>query len=315
MPSHLRLRRFSRFALIVLTNLALSAVVFALDDGPAAAADAAGEGAAPTEQHAHTVMETILGGGPLIIAIWFAILATSVTMVTLIVQNIMTLKPSKLCPPPLVESLRQTIGSGNYQEAWEICRQNNNYLSNVLRSALTRVGRGKEAVEDAVAEMGLREATILRTRNSYLSVIGVVSPMIGLLGTVIGMMGAFAVLGATGISNPQALAARIGEVLMATASGLFIAIPAFIAYYIFRNMSQKCVVLADDTVNTLLLDIPYDELSGVQIGENFSSGAPAQGGSRKVSMALTTNCPVCGGGVAPGVNPCPHCGATLDWAA
>ena len=132
------------------------------------------------------------------------------------------------------------------------------------------------------------------------------------------MMGAFAVLGQSGISNPQALAARIGEVLMATASGLFIAIPAFVAYYIFRNMSQKCVVLADDAVNSLLLDIPYDELAGVQIGENFNAGAPMpgmSGGARKVSMALTTNCPVCGGGVTPGINPCPHCGATLDWAA
>ncbi len=307
MISHIRLRRLSSLALFIAMNAALSVTVFAQEA-------AEGEGAAPAAEQ-HTILQQIMEGGPLIILIWIAILGTSVTMVTLIVQNIMTLKPTKLCPPPLVQSLQQTIGAGNYQEAWEICRQNNNYLANVLKGALTRVGRGKEAVEDAVAEMGLREATLLRTRNSYLSVIGVVSPMIGLLGTVIGMMGAFAVLGATGISNPQALAARIGEVLMATASGLFIAIPAFVAYYVFRNMSQKCVVLADDTVNTLLLDIPYEELSGVQIGENFSAGAPAHGGSRKVSMALKTNCPVCGGGVAPGVNPCPHCGATLDWAA
>ena len=186
----------------------------------------------------------------------------------------------------------------------------------MLRAGLARIGRGKEAVEDALAEHGLREATLLRTRNSYLSVIGVVAPMIGLLGTVIGMIGAFAVLGTSGISNPQALAARIGEVLIATASGLFIAIPAFIAYYIFRNMSQKAIVIADDTVNSLVIDIPYEELSGVQIGDNFSSGAAMpMGGARKVSMALTTNCPVCGGSVTPGVNPCPHCGATLDWAA
>lgn len=308
MPSHIRLRHLPNLMLLALMNAALSVSAFAQE-----AAEEGAEAAAAPEQH--TILQQIIDGGPLIIMIWIAILATSVIMVTLIVQNVMTLKPSKLCPPPLVQSLQQTIAAGNYQEAWEICRQNNNYLANVVKSALTRIGRGKEAVEDAVAEMGLREATMLRTRNSYLSVIGVVSPMIGLLGTVIGMMGAFAVLGATGISNPQALAARIGEVLMATASGLFIAIPAFIAYYVFRNMSQKCVVLADDTVNTLLLDIPYEELSGVQIGENFSAGAPAAGGARKVSMALTTNCPVCGGGVAPGVNPCPHCGATLDWAA
>ena len=78
------------------------------------------------------------------------------------------------------------------------------------------------------------------------------------------------------------------------------------------------IVHADDVVNQLLVDIPYDELSGVQIGENFSAGVPlpgATGGVRKVSMALTTACPVCNGAVTPGVNPCPHCGATLDWAA
>jgi biopolymer transport protein ExbB len=307
MLSQPRLSRHLHLILFSAMQFAMAAAAFAQEDAPA-------DDAAPVAEQ-HTVLEMILGGGPLIIMIWIAILATSVIMVTLIVQNIMTLKAARLAPPPLVQSLQQTIAAGNYQEAWEICRQNNNYLANVLKAGLTRIGRGKEAVEDAVSEHGLREATLLRTRNSYLSVIGVVAPMIGLLGTVIGMMGAFAVLGASGISNPQALAARIGEVLMATASGLFIAIPAFIAYYVFRNMSQKVIVMADDTVNNLLLDIPYDELQGVQIGENFNAGAPAMGGARKVSMALTTNCPVCGGSVTPGVNPCPHCGATLDWAA
>jgi biopolymer transport protein ExbB len=91
-----------------------------------------------------------------------------------------------------------------------------------------------------------------------------------------------------------------------------------VAYYVFRNISQMCIVHADDVVNNLLLDIPYDELAGVQIGENFDAGAPAAGynpGVRKVSIALTTACPVCNGAVTPGVNPCPHCGTTLDWAA
>lgn len=278
------------------------------------------EGDAPAAlTHAdQSIFDTIREGGPLIMAIWIAIVATSITMVTLIIQNAMQLRKDKLAPPPLINSLRQLIAAGNYQEAWETCNANKNYLANVLKAGLARLGRGKEAVEDGVAEHGLREATLLRTRNSYLSVIGVVSPMIGLLGTVIGMMGAFAVLAGSGISDPRALSGKIGEVLLATASGLFIAIPAFVAYYVFRNVSQMCIVHADDVVNSLLLDIPYDELAGVQIGENFSAGV--QGGNfgaaaRKVSMALTTNCPICNGSVSAGVNPCPHCGATLDWAA
>lgn len=297
------LRRYLPFAVFLAVLAIGHATGFAQDEAVA-------------EDKQHTILETILEGGPLIIAIWLAIIATSVTMVTFIVQGLLTLRKEKLAPPPLIESLRQTVHSGNYQEAWEICNANKNYLANVLKAALTRIGRGKVAVEDAIVEHGLREATVLRTRNSYLSVIGVIAPMIGLLGTVIGMIGAFAVLGQSGISDPRALASRIGEVLIATASGLFIAIPAFIFYYVFRNMSQQCIVHADDVVSTLVQDIPYEELDGVRIGEDFNAGAGmVMGGTRKVSMALTTNCPVCNGAVTPGINPCPHCGATLDWAA
>jgi len=299
------LRRYLPTLVLVALSALLGSTAFAEGE------EAAGDGG-------HSVLQVILDGGPLIMFIWICIIGTSVAMVTLVIQLSMSLKKTKLAPPPLIEALRQTLESGNYQEAWATCQVNKNYLANVLQAALTRIGRGKEAVEAAVAEHGLREATLVRTRNSYLSVIGVVSPMIGLLGTVIGMMGAFAVLASSGIQDPRALSGKISEVLLATASGLFIAIPAFVAYYVFRNMSQMVIVHADDVVNTLLLDIPYDELQGVQIGENFSAGAPlpgASGGVRKVSMALTTACPVCNGAVTPGVNPCPHCGATLDWAA
>ena len=302
------LRRYLPLALFVLTIFALNAIGFAQDEAP------------KVSEGDQSVWQTITGGGPLIMVIWVCIIGTSITMVTLIVQNAMTLRKDKLAPPPLIQALEQTISSGNYQEAWATCAANKNYLANVLRAGLTRIGRGKEAVENGLAEHGLREATMLRTRNSYLSVIGVVSPMIGLLGTVIGMMGAFSALAGAGVSDPRVLAGKIGEVLLATASGLFIAIPAFVSYYIFRNVSQMCIVHADDIVNTLIMDIPYDELAGVQIGENFDAGAPMPGygfggGARKVSMALTTACPVCNGAVTPGVNPCPHCAATLDWSA
>jgi biopolymer transport protein ExbB len=296
-------RRYLPAALLVLALVCTTAIGYAQEEAAAA-------------PESKTLFQTIWEGNALIKGVWLSIVGASVTMVTFIVQGLITLRRTKLAPPPLVESLRQNMEVGNYQEAWEICNANNNYLSNVLKAALSRIGRGNEAVEEAIIEHGQREATMLRTRNSYLSVIGVVSPMIGLLGTVIGMIGAFSVLGASGISDPRALAARIGEVLFATASGLFIAIPAFIFYYVFRNMTQMVVVHADDIVHQLVQDIPYAELEGVRIGEDFSTGAGVgEAGSRKVSMALTTNCPVCNGAVTPGVNPCPHCGATLDWAA
>jgi biopolymer transport protein ExbB len=280
----------------------------------AASTGFAEEAAAPPQE---TLFETIKNGGPLIISIWLLIIATSATMVTFVIQNFFTLRKEKLAPASLVDSLKALIAAGNYQEAWETCNANQNYIANVLKAALTRLGRGKEAVEDTLAEHGLREATVIRTRNSYLSVIGVVSPMIGLLGTVIGMIGAFSVLAGSGISDPRALSGKIGEVLVATASGLFIAIPAFVFYYIFRNIAQMAIVHADDVVNTLVCDLPYEELEGIKIGEEFSTGsAGAVAGasqSRKVSVALSTNCPICNGSINAGQNPCPHCGATLQW--
>lgn len=282
------------------------------------AAEAAAEGDAPAAAESHSILDAIIDGGPMIIMIWLCIIGTSVVMVTFIIQLFINLRDEQLAPKALNESLKANIEVGNYQEAWEICRANKAYIAQVLKGALERLGRGKDAVETGLIEHGQREAQVLKTKNSYLSVIGVIAPMIGLLGTVIGMMGAFAVLGTSGVSDPRALASKIGEVLMATASGLFIAIPAFIFYYYFRNRTATVLVNADDKLNRLVEDIPFEELSGIRIGENFTAGAgaPAAGAgqSRKVSMALTTNCPVCNGAIQPGLNPCPHCGATLEWA-
>jgi len=278
------------------------------------------QGNAP--QQNESVITAIFHGGPLVVFIWLCILATSTIMVTLIIQLALSLKKEKLAPPPLVDSLRQLISSGNYQEAWETCNANRNYFANVLKSGLNRIGRGKEAVESSLAEHGMREATLLRTRNSYLSVIGVVSPMIGLLGTVIGMMGAFAVLGSSGMSDPRGLSVKISEVLLATAAGLFIAIPAFVSYYIFRNVSQASIVHADDIVNQLVTDIPYEELAGMQIGESFGhAGAPAAAAARPMMPGMQQRsaapaaaaCPVCAGSITVGQSPCPHCGSVLSW--
>jgi len=276
--------------------------------------------AADTEGGSTSIIEMILHGGPLIIMIWIAILATSIVMVTFIIQLFLQVRRQSLAPKPLVGALDESLRAGNFQEAWETCQANaKTYLAAVLGGTLERVGRGKDATDAALIELGIRESQVFKTRNSYLSVIGVIAPMIGLLGTVIGMMGAFAVLGQSGVSDPRKLAMSIGEVLLATASGLFIAIPAFIFYYYFRNRINDATVYADSQLNRLIEDIPFDEVRGMRIGENFSAGDGLTAGSaqskvsHKVSMQLTTNCPVCQTAIVPGQNPCPGCGTTLDW--
>jgi len=113
-----------------------------------------------------------------------------------------------------------------------------------------------------------KENSKLQTWISYLSVIGVCSPMIGLLGTVTGMIRAFATLGASGIGDPSSLSSAIGEVLVATASGLFIAIPAFMAFYFLRNRATAAMHHIQDVIASLFRKMPYESMAGVHIGDD-----------------------------------------------
>lgn len=243
----------------------------------------------------------------------------SVCMVWFGIEGFVILRTRKLAPPTLVARLREAFKAGNYQEAWNICKANKCFLSNVLANGLERIGRSKDAVEFVIEETALREANDLKTNTTYLSVIGVVSPMIGLTGTVWGMIGAFNALGANGISDPKALAGKIGEVLIATMSGLVVAVPAFVLFYVLRARAQSAILHAESQVYRLLDDVPYDQLAGVRIGPDFAAEGSAKtrsaraGTSQKVSRNVTTNCPSCNAPITVGTSPCPNCGTVLDW--
>src|SRR4051794_33688209 len=114
------LRRFLPLFVLLATLALLGATGFAEDEPPSAA------------HESKSVIGQIMEGGPLIMGIWLCIVGTSVVMVTLIIQNAMSLQKNKLAPPPLVDALKQTLESGNYQEAWATCAANKNYLANVL---------------------------------------------------------------------------------------------------------------------------------------------------------------------------------------
>jgi len=325
LPTYLRI---GLLALIVLAGSAFlnplsaqtPAPAPAASDAPAADASSPDASASPDAKkgtEAVTMTQFLAQGG---IAMWFLGFA-SVCVVWFTTEGFVNLRAGKLAPPALVARLKEAFRAGNYQEAWNICKSNRCFLSSVLAAGLERIGKGKDAVEFAVEETAVREGTVLKTNTTFLSVIGVVSPMIGLTGTVIGMIKAFHTLGSNGISNPSQLAANIGEVLVATASGLIVAIPAFVFYYILRALSQGAVLHAESQVYRLLDDVPYEQLSGVRIGENFSTDITSKtrsaqaGVSQKVSRDITTNCPSCNAPISVGTTPCPNCGTVLDWGS
>src|SRR3989344_5592968 len=159
------------------------------------------------------------------------LLITSVAMMGLIVEGFFRIRLEVTAPTLLFNQLRELFQIQNYQEAFNLCQSKNNFLTNVILGGLRRVGQGKTAVDTTIQEHAVREGLRLRTKISYLSVIGVIAPMIGLTGTVYGMIKAFASLGSSGLADPSKLAGAIGTVLWATLSGLIIAIPAFLFYY------------------------------------------------------------------------------------
>jgi len=288
--------------------------------GAAPAAGAAGADATatpPAAPKATTLADMLYQGG----FVMYILGVASVCLVWFTAEGFVILRATKLAPPALIARIREAFKAGNYQEAWNICKANKCFLSNVLANGLERVGRSKDAVEFIVEETALREANDLKTNTTYLSVIGVVSPMIGLTGTVWGMIGAFKALGDNGIANPSLLAGKIGEVLVATMSGLLVAVPAFIFFYVLRARGQGAILHAESQVYRLLDDIPYEQLSGVRIGENFGtdqsskSRAMRSNVSQKVSRNVTTNCPSCNAPITVGTTPCPNCHTVLDWGA
>ena len=175
--------------------------------------------------------------------------------------------PPRVAPPEQEQKVKELFRNGDYVGAYKYCKENRSPLSNVLRVGIGLLGDGKQVAEEGMLAELAKENSTMQTYISYLSVIGVCAPMIGLLGTVTGMIKAFAKLGASGIGDPSGLSAAIGEVLVATASGLIIAIPAFGAFYFLRNRAAASIHHIQDIINSLFRKMPYESLAGVHLGD------------------------------------------------
>ena len=236
----------------------------------AAAPAAPASAAANPPVHTKTLWEQIKEGG----WVMFPIGACSILTLYLIGDGILRTSSNRVLPPQHVENVKSLFRQGDYVGAYNYCKANPSPFTNVCRVAVSLLGEGKQVVEDGmVGELG-KENSHMQTYISYLSVIGVCTPMLGLTGTVTGMIRAFQHLGTSGIGDPSGLSAAIGEVLVATASGLFIAIPAFGAFYYLRNRAAKALHDIQDTMNSLFRKMPYDQLAGVHIGDEELYAAP-----------------------------------------
>ncbi|MES2996693.1 MAG: MotA/TolQ/ExbB proton channel family protein [Verrucomicrobiota bacterium] len=202
------------------------------------------------------------------------LLACSIAMVWLIIDVWLRTSRNRMTPPEDVKIAQDLFRSGDYVGAYQAMKAATSPFAEVVRASLGSVGYGKTATEETLYSTVDKINSTLQTRINYLSVIGVCAPMIGLLGTVFGMKGAFGSLGTSGLSGGVGeLAGHIGEVLVATATGLLVAIPAFMAFYFLRNKLQGAVHQLQDTTDHLFRNAPYDYLQNADVGQEETYAA------------------------------------------
>ena len=254
--------------LLSLFTAGLFFVVASLQAQAPAVPEAKG-GEAPAVHKKTLWTQIVLGGWVMV-----PIAVCSVATVYLIADGWVRTGEKKMLPLQHVEAVRSSFRQGDYVGAFDYCRANPAAFTNVCGVAVSLLGEGKEAVEEGLIGELAKENAQVNTWISYLSVMGVCTPMIGLLGTVTGMMKAFDTLGSSGIGDPSKLSEAIGEVLTATAAGLFIAIPAFFGYYVLRNRAIRTIHHIQDTMAGLLRKMPYEQMVGANIGTDELYAAP-----------------------------------------
>jgi len=205
-----------------------------------------------------TLLNMMFGGslaGTVVVGI---ILAMSVLCVFAIVDHCLAITRRRILPGGLMEELERLVLHGEMQRAMQMCRDQENYsmATELVLAGLERFHNSEFGFADyrtAVEEAGEDLTGRLYRRTELLSVIGSVAPMLGLLGTVLGMIEAFTTIASRqGMATPQELAGGIGDALITTLLGLIVAIPAMVALSYFRNRIDSLVAEAGKRIERIL---------------------------------------------------------------
>ncbi len=229
-----------------------------LSDRSESATEPSGEADGENQRH---LLKMIFAGDPFGIAIVVLIILLSFVSVFFIFEHLLTITKSKLMPENVLGELEQRIARGEVNPAIEFCHQPENYClaSDVILAGLERYQAsefGFAEYKSAVEEAGEDHTGRLYRRTEVLGVIGSIAPMLGLTGTVLGMITAFNTIAEKqGMARPDELAGGIGQALITTLLGLVVAIPTMVAFSYFRNKIDSIVAEAGKRVERVLMPL------------------------------------------------------------
>jgi biopolymer transport protein ExbB len=183
-----------------------------------------------------TLMELIKSGGFLMYLLGFL----SIVGLTLVINGFMTLKVAKLSPRDFAEDLVKKLGQGKIREVEKMCVSETNIIARIMMAGIDKMGKGAMFAREAMENSAKKEISGLWQNISYLSDVASIAPLVGLLGTILGMIQAFnSIAFQTAVVKPILIAGGVSKAMITTAAGLMIAIPASAFYSYFKTKVQE----------------------------------------------------------------------------
>jgi biopolymer transport protein ExbB len=223
-----------------------------------APAEAAQEGLIPTGN----LLATIRDGGILMIPL----LGCSFALAVFGIERLVSLRTSRVVPKPFVNRFLEQIQAGQLSRgtALDACEENGSPAARVFAAAVRRWGKPAVEIEQAAIDACERELNHLRRYRRIFNGVATIGPLLGLLGTVFGLIRSFNdVAGAGAMGRPDLLARGFGEALITTAMGLLVAIPAMVLHWYFTSRVDRLAMRLDETCQQVI-----DEISQEALGES-----------------------------------------------
>jgi len=206
---------------------------------PMAYGEEASKAAVPEPAKSRTLFDQINAGG----FIGYVIMLLGVVGIALAIEHMITIRRTVVMPPDVLADVEECFEKEEYEQAIALCEERPTFFTNVVAAGLARINAGYKQMDEAMAEAGEEAASGLQHKISYLSLIANIAPMLGLLGTVAGMIGAFQQIEISGATpKPAELAGNIQLALVTTFQGLTVAIPIMMVYHFLKNRVEKMIL-------------------------------------------------------------------------
>jgi biopolymer transport protein ExbB len=188
----------------------------------------------------------------------YPILFASVLMLGIAIERAYNLRRKNIINSEFLVRTRDQWDWKDIQKTLRLCNAYDNALSRILKVGLLRVGGKLDEIERAIEGAGQHEASLMNSNLRVLGAVANITPMMGLLGTVFGMIKAFNVISLSGTGNPGLVASGISEALITTAAGMMVGIPALAFYHYFRGKIDHYVFEMEEVSFQLVEELSYD---------------------------------------------------------